>query len=36
MHRVVHSDYKTILSIYNHVTDEMHEDTMNKLENVNL
>ena len=36
MHRVGHSDYKTTLSIYTHITDEMHEDTMNKLENANL
>ncbi len=32
--RVGHSDYKTTLEIYNHVTDQMAKDMMNKLEKV--
>lgn len=34
--RVGHSDYKTTLEIYTHVTDKMAQDMMNKLENVNI
>lgn len=32
--RVGHSDYKTTLAIYTHVTDKMAQDMMNKLEAV--
>ncbi|HDG5853367.1 TPA: site-specific integrase, partial [Staphylococcus aureus] len=32
--RVGHSDYKTTLEIYTHVTDQMAKDMMNKLENI--
>lgn len=32
--RVGHSDYKTTLEIYTHVTDQMEKDMMNKLEGV--
>lgn len=34
--RVGHSDYKTTLEIYTHVTDQMAKDMMNKLEEVQL
>ena len=34
--RVGHSDYKTTLEIYTHVTDKMAQDMMNKLENMNI
>lgn len=34
--RVGHSDYKTTLEIYTHVTDQMAEDMMNKLETINI
>lgn len=33
--RVGHSDYKTTLEIYTHVTDKMAKDMMNKLERLN-
>ena len=33
--RVGHSDYKTTLEIYTHVTDQMAKDMMNKLEGMN-
>ncbi len=32
--RVGHSDYKTTLEIYTHVTDQMAKDMMNKLERI--
>ncbi len=32
--RVGHSDYKTTLEIYTHVTDKMAQDMMNKLEGI--
>lgn len=34
--RVGHSDYKTTLEIYTHVTDQMAKDMMNRLENENI
>ncbi|OAW55507.1 integrase [Staphylococcus epidermidis] len=34
--RVGHSDYKTTLEIYTHVTDQMAKDMMNKLETINI
>ena len=34
--RVGHSDYKTTLEIYTHVTDKMAQDMMNKLENFKI
>ncbi|WP_372880011.1 tyrosine-type recombinase/integrase [Staphylococcus epidermidis] len=34
--RVGHSDYKTTLEIYTHVTDQMAKDMMNKLEKVGI
>ncbi|MCG1667426.1 site-specific integrase [Staphylococcus epidermidis] len=34
--RVGHSDYKTTLEIYTHVTDQMTKDMMNKLEKVDI
>ena len=34
--RVGHSDYKTTLEIYTHVTDQMAKDIMNKLETINI
>lgn len=34
--RVGHSDYKTTLEIYTHVTDQMAKDMMNKLEKVDI
>ena len=34
--RVGHSDYKTTLDIYTHVTDQMAKDMMNKLEKHSL
>lgn len=34
--RVGHSDYKTTLEIYTHVTDKMAKDMMNKLEKVSI
>lgn len=35
MNRVGHSDYKTTLQIYSHVTDKMNDTMMDKLENAN-
>lgn len=32
--RVGHSDYKTTLEIYTHVTDQMAKDMISKLENI--
>lgn len=34
--RVGHSDYKTTLEIYTHVTDQMAKDMMKKLETINI
>lgn len=34
--RVGHSDYKTTLDIYTHVTDQMAKDMMNKLEKIGV
>ena len=34
--RVGHSDYKTTLEIYTHVTDQMAKDMMDKLETINI
>lgn len=34
--RVGHSDYKTTLEIYTHVTDQMAKDMMNKLETIKI
>lgn len=34
MNRVGHSDYKTTLQIYSHVTDQMDKELINKLENI--
>ena len=36
MDRVGHSDHRTTLSIYSHVTEQMDKDMMNKLEQVKL
>lgn len=36
MDRVGHSDYKTTLQIYSHVTEQMDKDMMEKLENVSV
>lgn len=35
MERVGHTDHKTTLQIYSHVTEQMDKDMMNKLENIN-
>ncbi|MGX0403912.1 hypothetical protein [Staphylococcus epidermidis] len=35
MNRVGHTDHKTTLQIYSHVTEQMDKDMMNKLEAVN-
>ncbi|HIV81654.1 MAG TPA: tyrosine-type recombinase/integrase, partial [Candidatus Salinicoccus merdavium] len=35
MDRVGHTDHKTTLQIYSHVTEQMDKDMMNKLERVN-
>ena len=35
MQRVGHTDHKTTLQIYSHVTEQMDKDMMIKLENIN-
>ena len=36
MDRVGHTDHKTTLQIYSHVTEQMDKDMMNKLETINI
>lgn len=36
MNHVGHTDHKTILQIYRHVTEQMDKDMMNKLEKVGM